>query len=87
MIYIVPYPMLLTLDFFCIKKEPLYLGEKLLSTGRVHVHVTHDLNKMQIVYFCKVLWYNYSMDITLTKHTEEKIKNPNCAFCNAENAD
>ena len=27
------------------------------------------------------------MDITLTKHTEEKIKNPNCAFCNAENAD
>ena len=27
------------------------------------------------------------MDITLTKHTEEKFKNPNCAFCNAENAD
>ena len=46
MIYIVPYPMLLTLDFFCIKKEPLYLGERLLSIDRVHVHVTHDLTSV-----------------------------------------
>lgn len=58
-----------------------------MSIGRVHVHVTHAGTKKQIVYFCKLLWYNYSMDITLTKHTEEKFKNPNCAFCNAENAD
>ena len=26
------------------------------------------------------------MDITLTKHTEEKFKNPNCAFCKTKEA-